>query len=97
MTGDLERWMAGRVPTAVMSLDGWLAPSPGTSDDRVSALTDLAVGALGSARARPGRIRESAFDLLAADALLTYACEAALESADAEASLLWIVGRVCAG
>jgi hypothetical protein len=38
--------------------------------------------------AHPGRVRENAFHLLAADALLTYACEAALESDDPEAALL---------
>jgi len=39
------------------------------------------------ARARLGRVRESAFVLLEADALVTYACEAALEAEDAEAAL----------
>lgn len=39
-----------------------------------------AVRRLDAARARPGRVRESAFELLTADALVTYACEAALES-----------------
>ena len=35
---------------------------------------------LAAAVARPGRVRESAFELLVADALVTYACEAALET-----------------
>jgi hypothetical protein len=35
----------------------------------------------------PGRIRSSAFDLLGADALLTYACEAALETRDPASTL----------
>lgn len=45
--------------------------------------------------ARPGRVRESAFELLVADALVTYACEAALESDDAVKALgrLTEVGR----
>jgi len=42
----------------------------------------------------PGRVRESAFDLLAADALLTYACEAALESPDPEGVLGAILRRI---
>ena len=42
---------------------------------------------LDRARTAPGRVRESAFHLLAADALLTYACEAALETGDPEAEL----------
>jgi len=43
--------------------------------------------ALERALARPGRIRESAFDLLAADALFTWACEAALEEDEPEERL----------
>jgi hypothetical protein len=42
---------------------------------------------LDEALARPGRVRESAFALLAADALLTYACEAALDSDDPDRAL----------
>ncbi|MDF2697623.1 MAG: hypothetical protein K0S65_6006, partial [Labilithrix sp.] len=37
--------------------------------------------------ARLGRVRDSAFRLLEADALLTYACEAALERDDPETAL----------
>jgi hypothetical protein len=33
-------------------------------------------------------MRESAYELLAADALITYACEAALDTDDADASLV---------
>jgi hypothetical protein len=43
---------------------------------------------LHASRAVPGRVRASAFHLLAADALLTYACEAAMEEADPRAELL---------
>jgi len=46
---------------------------------------------LAEARASTGRVRESAFRLLEADALLTYACEAALESEDPEAALRGIL------
>ncbi len=42
---------------------------------------------LDAARLRPGRDRGAAFELLAADALLTYACEAALEADDPDAAL----------
>jgi hypothetical protein len=42
---------------------------------------------LASALSKPGRVREAAFDLLTADALLTYACEAALEGEDPAAAL----------
>ena len=42
---------------------------------------------LDRAIARPGRARQTAFRLLEADALFTYACEAALEGGDATAAL----------
>jgi hypothetical protein len=40
-----------------------------------------------NASARLGPVRESALHLLAADALMTYACEAALEADDPAAAL----------
>jgi hypothetical protein len=46
----------------------------------VEALAEAGLDRLRSARDATGRVRESAFRLLEADALLTYACEAALES-----------------
>ncbi len=42
---------------------------------------------LAHAEARPGRVRESAFRLLEADALITYACEAAFETEHPTAAL----------
>ncbi len=51
------------------------------------ALTEAGRRRLDDARARPGRVRASAFRLLEADALLTYACEAALESDDPATAL----------
>lgn len=47
---------------------------------RPTLLTAAARARLAEALAHPGRVRDSAFELLVADALLTYACEAALES-----------------
>lgn len=55
------------------------------------------LASLERARAMPGRVRESAYHLLTADALLTYACEAALEDADPEGTLARILGAVGAG
>ena len=49
------------------------------------------------AEARPGRDREAAYQLLAADALITYACEAASESADVLKVLGDILHRVWTG
>lgn len=62
---------------------------------RVDRLTRAARDRLDRARARPGRVRASAFELLVADALVTYACEAALETEDPSTALEIIaeVGR----
>jgi hypothetical protein len=54
-------------------------------------LASAARTSLDRARARPGRVRESAFTLLEADALLTYACEAALDAENPEAAILDIL------
>ncbi|MEX2466997.1 MAG: hypothetical protein WD995_08800 [Gemmatimonadota bacterium] len=95
MTMPLESWLAKRHPPAVMSLDPWTAAyAEEGPEGRVRTLSRLAVKALGSTRARPGRVRDSAFELLAADALLTYACEAALETEDVEEALLGVLGSV---
>lgn len=59
------------------------AASPALPDVLASAARDR----LALAMARPGRDRESAYRLLEADALFTYACEAALERGDAPATL----------
>jgi hypothetical protein len=61
---------------------------------RWEALTRSGLAALDRARAAPGRVRQSAYHLLTADALLTYACEAALEDADPETTLRRILRSV---
>lgn len=96
MNQSLDAWLAARQPPAVMDLDRWFLgrdeEAPGSGPDaRADALTALAVHALTAARERPGRVRESAFHLLAADALLTYACEAALECENVEGTLLRVL------
>ena len=82
--------LEGRRPCPPADLDGSLraraghvAPGPEAAD----ALLGAAKDALASALAQPGRVRAAAFDLLAADALVTYACEAALESDEPDAVL----------
>lgn len=66
-----------------------------SADLRVTRLLDGARARLDAARARPGRQRDSAFELLVADALVTYACEAALDTERAERALRRVleVGR----
>ena len=85
-------WIEARRPAAPMDLERWLH-AEGESGSMTERITLLARAALDQARARPGRIRESAFQLLAADALVTYACEAALEEGDPRAALRTILLR----
>ena len=84
--------MEARRPAPPMDLERWLQPDagPGSMSQRMSL---LARTALDEFRSRPGRIRESAFQLLAADARVTYACEAALEERDPPAALRAILLR----
>ena len=89
---DIDAWMEARRLAAPMDLGPWLH-ADGESGSMTERITLLARKALDEARARPGRLRESAFQLLAADALVTYACEAALEQADPSAALRAILLR----
>lgn len=87
--------MAARRPAPAFPLEG--AP-PGLDEmgpeTRVDALLAVALEGVDAARGAPGRVRGSAFHLLAADAWLTYASEAALECADADAVLTDMVRSV---
>ena len=89
---DIRTWIEARRPAAPMDLGPWLR-ADAESDSMTERLTLLARMALDEVRARPGRIRKSAFQLLAADALVTYACEAALEEGDPPAALRTILLR----
>ncbi len=60
------------------------------------ALLGGGLAELARARAEPGRVRASAFHLLAADALVTYACEAALEGPEPAEAFGDILSRVAA-
>ena len=92
---ELERWLAARRPgppdALAESLRDGLGAVSEVAGARVEALSEAGRARLEKTRARPGRVRESAFHLLAADALITYACEAALESDDPQASLMRIL------
>lgn len=94
---DLHEWLGTRRPAPPADLRGRIAESVGRTESRgrVDRLLDAARDRLDAARARPGRIRRSAFELLVADALVTYACEAALETEDPATALEAIaeVGR----
>lgn len=83
---DVRGWLASRQPSPPPDLAEALEVERSGSS-LTSTLADAGLERLGLARARPGRVRESAFRLLEADALLTYACEAALESEQPRAAL----------
>jgi len=86
-------WLAKRRPVPPAELASAFAlADEGDSPERV--LTEAGLRRLAEARGQPGRVRESAFRLLEADALLTYACEAALEGDDPEAGLRWILSLI---
>ncbi len=89
---DIRTWIETRRPPAPMDLGRWLH-ADAESGSMTERITFLARTALDEARAQPGRVRESAFQLLAADALVTYACEAALEEANPPAALRTILLR----
>jgi hypothetical protein len=83
---EVSTWFEGRRPRPPSDLEHALG-----SSDALGGLSETLLAMsrvqLDETRRRPGRVRESAFALLMADGLLTYACEAALESEDAEAAL----------
>ncbi len=96
-------WLARRTPTAPDELKAWLTIAGGeTEPERGDAtlperLVEAGLVHLEEAVARPGRDREAAHELLAADALITYGCEAAGESLDVGRALGEILGRLRIG
>jgi len=96
-------WLAARTPPAPDELKAWLKiPDEGTGPGgRVGTVPGSLVGAgllhLEKAVARPVRDREAAYQLLAADALITYGCEAASEVGDVRGMLHEVLVRVSRG
>lgn len=93
MSAELLGWLARRSPPAVFDLAPWLDGLPAGSPP-ARALSAAGGRALDRALTRPGRVRASAMHLLAADALITYACEAALETEDPKAELADVLRSV---
>ena len=96
-------WVATRTPPAPDELKVWLK-IPGDSSDLEGGVASVPESLLRAgllqleeAVGRPGRDREAAYRLLAADALVTYGCEAASESADVRGALREVLGRVSTG
>ena len=78
---DLKTWISARRPVSPVELGPRIDVS-GVTAVSVVGLTKIACDALEQARLSPGRVRNSAFQLLTADALITYACELALDGED---------------
>lgn len=96
-------WLATRTPRAPDELKAWLRiPDDGTDPDGGVAsvsgsLLKAALVHLEDAVARHGRDREAAYQLLAADALITYGCEAASEAKDVRSALREVLVGVRTG
>ena len=86
----LRSWLAACTP---VSPDALALEVPDVAGDPVDLLVGEGVRVLERARTGKGE-RRGAYDLLAADALLTYACEGAARVDDPEAALLGIIRRV---
>lgn len=84
-------WIADRTPPTPRGFQHWMVPSRPEASMSVSALVDEARHSLALLRGGEVRPRDGAFDLLAADGFVTWACEAALEEPDPVASLHQIV------
>ena len=86
-------WLATRTPPAPDELKAWLEiPDDGMRPDGgvdsvPGSLLKAALVHLEDAMVRPGRDREAAYQLLAADALITYGCEAASEATGVRGAL----------
>ncbi len=96
-------WVVTRKPPAPDALRAWWKIPDGGSDPDggVASVPESLLRAgllhLEEAVGRPGRDREAAYQLLAADALITYGCEAASEAADVRGVLSEVLGRVWTG
>jgi len=92
----LSDWLRGRTPEVPRPLLEALlkVDRRGAVADPVT-LADLGCDAISRALRNPGRQRRAAFDLLAGDAFLTYACEAVVEeTADPKAGLEALIHRM---
>ncbi len=83
---DARAWLSGRRPSPPEEVSDTLHVDAGNAPLH-ARLQAAAVRRLDESRSGARGAREDAFPLLAADALLTYACEAALESPDPDEAL----------
>lgn len=89
----LEEWLKEREPKIPAPfLPHLFGVSPGPAG--IENLIDSGEEALRRALQKTGQSRAGAFDLLAADAFLTYACEAAAAGGDVRGSLEALLERI---
>lgn len=97
MSAEVRVWLDERASEVPREFLPWLQDGAADEGETVpEALARRGVAALAEAAARPGRNREAAFRLLAADAYLTYACEATVEESDVDAGLADLIRLVAA-
>jgi hypothetical protein len=82
----LEAWIRSRIPGVPDEFLPYLLRGRGGPVDPWG-LVARGEAALRRALETPGRVRSAAFDLLVADAFLTWACEAMAEEADVGSGL----------
>ena len=93
-------WISSRRPPVPGAFQSRLEVSadevlaPGVDGRLPERLADAGARRLAQAMERPGKDRESAFLLLAADGLVTYACEAAADTVDPARALEDVLARV---
>ena len=91
----LRNWLDARRPAVPDGLKEWLAVE-GEVAVSVAGLADLGIAALDRAEVARQLDRHAAFQLLAADAFLTYACEAAVGEPEVASRLHLILDRCAA-
>ena len=91
----LRDWLDARRPAVPDGLKEWLAVE-GEVPASVAGLADLGIAALDRAEVARQLDRQAAFQLLAADAFLTYACEAAVDEREVASRLHLILDRCAA-
>lgn len=89
----LEEWLESRTPPVPEPFRRWMTPEAPEAEASAGALAEEALAALSRALDGTDRPRRGAFDLLAADGFLTYACEAALETDDPAGVLDGLIER----
>lgn len=84
---ETDRWLAGRASGVPEPLAGELDREE-EADSVPASLLERGLASLSRARTGPPRDRDAAYRLLAADAYVTYACEAAAECEDEPGEIL---------